>query len=107
MKTISIHREDRSFIKDVIPAFRLGKLAVHSNTNEDGKGWVITHIPTGWRCFPPIRTKRKAITMCKVLVGALDWNFRSPYSPKVRAQNSLMLDICRCFGYTYGKKEPQ
>lgn len=61
---------------------RLGGLALHRERFR-GRGWTITHVPTGLRAAA-VKDRAQAETILQKL-ARLDWNFRSPKSRKITA----------------------
>ena len=51
--------------------------------------WMVTHIPTGYSTCGAYPSKAKALLMAKKIKD-LDWNFKSPKSPKLRKLRVMM-----------------
>jgi hypothetical protein len=101
MESITIKGEGIS--REVTPVLVKGNLAVTPDFNnlvlgESNYGkYRITHIPTGWAVFPPIRTKVAALQVLNAALETMDWDFKSPKSKKLRAQREQYQDIRTMF----------
>lgn len=75
----------------VIVATLSGKLAVHRTI--DGKGYTVTHVPSGFAAHTRIRRKKDAIDLMLRLDALGDWNFRNPFARKWQGQMSALAGI--------------
>lgn len=78
---------------DVICATLSGRLAMHRSLT--GKGYTVTHVPSGFAARTQIRRKKDAEDLMLKLDELGDWDFRNPHGEKWARQKEALAAIVR------------
>lgn len=101
MKTQTVTIRDRTAATKTreVEAIVIGPLCVHRcigttatrSEFHNAKCWTLGHVATGFGIMPHV-SKARALRLAEAL-QSLDWEFKSPKSPKVKAMEKEVLRI--------------
>jgi hypothetical protein len=68
--------DGRMLVKDIFALHRPMYQNADGQLSQDGKGWVLTHIPTGRRIMREVTTIKQGLSISKDLMNkGIDWTF--------------------------------